>query len=91
MHECGGGDERILNPRVGLVQMPTYIHTGFVGRCELFSREYVILKNSVIHHILLSMRYGSLVEILCSREEANLILDRAIQFYPTAAPTYARV
>lgn len=71
--------------------MPTYIHTGFVGRCELFSREYVILKNSVIHHILLSMRYGSLVEILCSREEANLILDRAIQFYPTAASTYARV
>jgi hypothetical protein len=68
------------------VKMPIAVYLGFVGRCQLSSREYVVLKNAVVAHVPEDTRYGNVVEILCSTEDAKLILDRASKFYPSAAP-----
>ena len=62
--------------------MPLDTHRCFLARLPLPSRGYAILKNSVIERT----RDSSIVEILCQIEDAKLILDRAYQFYPGAAP-----
>jgi len=59
------------------------IYAGFLGRCLLSSREYAVLKNSVVDRISGSLR---IVEILCSPAEASLIRDHAKRFYPAAVP-----
>ena len=67
------------------VKIPIGIYLGFVGRCQLSSREYVVLRNAIVTHVPEEAIDGNVVEILCSSEDAKLILDRANKFYPSAA------
>ena len=65
-----------------LLKMPLDCYRNFLGRFPLPSRGYAILKNSVIERT----RDSSIVEMLCQTKDAKLILERAYQFYPGAAP-----
>ena len=66
-----------------LVKLPIGIYQGFMSRCLLSSREYAILKNSLIIH---KSQDENIVEFLCRIGEAKLLLDHARQFYPNAVP-----
>jgi hypothetical protein len=68
-----------------LIQMPLAVCRGFIGRCPLDSREYEILKNSVISHVPEYLREGNVVELFCNAKDAELLLARAKSFYPAAA------
>jgi hypothetical protein len=61
-----------------VVKMPMEIYAGFLGRCLLSSREYAVLKNSVVD------RASGSLQILCSPAEASLIREHAKRFYPAA-------
>ena len=62
------------------ISLPMAVYHGFLGRCKLGSRRYEILRNSMLEH-----REGqSIVEILCSQEDADILLDHAISYYPPA-------
>jgi hypothetical protein len=63
-----------------MIEMPLAVYQGLLGRCLLSSREYEILKNSVITH-----RPQNMVEFLCGADDAKLLLTRAKLFYPVAA------
>ena len=67
-----------------LVKMPLDTYLGFLGRFPLASRGYAVLKNSIIERTLPD-NY-SIVEVFCRIDDVNLILERANQFYPLAAP-----
>lgn len=67
-----------------LVKMPITTYIGFLGRCPLLSREYAVLRNSLITHTPTGGH--SIIEFLCQFAEAKLILERATNFYPDAAP-----
>ena len=69
-----------------LISIPIEHYQALVGRCLLASREYAILRNSVINHVPTSFREGNVVEILCALDDATLILDLARRVYPSAAP-----
>ena len=68
-----------------LIEMPLGIYHGWIGRCLLDSREYGILKNSIIGRVPEYLRDGNVVECLCSIEDAKLLLTHAKQYYPVAA------
>ena len=68
-----------------LIEMPLAVYHGFMGRCLLASREYAILKNSVINHVPEYLRDGNVVECLCTVEDAKLLLRHAKLFYPLAS------
>lgn len=61
------------------------MYLGLIGRCPLDSREYAVLKNAIVERIQQAVGFRNLVEILCSSEDAKLMLDRARQFYPAAS------
>ena len=63
--------------------MPVRVYYAFLGRCPTASREYAVLKNSMVEPIPLG-NYN--VETLCEVHDAELLLDRAKQFYPEAVP-----
>jgi hypothetical protein len=67
------------------VRMPVDVYVGLLGRCPLDSREYAILRNAIIQHVQQAVGFRSLLEILCSPEDAKLMLERAERFYPVAA------
>lgn len=69
-----------------LVSVPIAPYQALLGRCLLASREYAVLKNSVINHVPTNRREGNIVEILCEVDDAKLILDLAKRVYPTAVP-----
>jgi hypothetical protein len=69
-----------------LIEMPLATYRGFMGRCLLESREYVLLKNSVIGHVPEFVRDGNVVEFFCTVDDAKLLLTRAKLFFPAAAP-----
>ena len=69
-----------------LVKLPIEIYQGFMGRCLLSSREYAILRNSLIIHTPKESQDKSIVEFLCRIGEAKLLLDHTQQFYPNAVP-----
>ena len=66
-----------------LVKLPIGIYQGFMGRRPLSSREYAILRNSLIIH---KSRDENIVEFLCRIGEAKLLLDHGRRFYPNAVP-----
>jgi hypothetical protein len=68
-----------------MVAMPLQIYHGLLGRCPLLSREYAILRNSVIVHLP-----DDTLEILCDVSEAGMILDHARAFHPVAVPYLER-
>jgi hypothetical protein len=67
-----------------LVEMPLGIYQGLLGRCVLSSREYELLKNSVVSRSPIYLRFRNVVESLCELDDAKLLLNRAKLFYPGA-------
>ena len=65
--------------------MPVPVFRAFLGRCVLTSREYAILRNSVIDHIP-DAAPNDWIEILCDRVNASILLDHARRVFPAAAP-----
>jgi hypothetical protein len=61
--------------------MPVWVYYAFLGRCPTASREYAVLKNSIIEPVA---RGNYNVETRCEVHDAELLLDRAKQFYPEA-------
>jgi hypothetical protein len=66
-----------------LLKLPVEIHAGFLHACPLVSREYEILKNSLVRE---SPTGEPIVEILCESAEVKLLLDRAEEYYSDAVP-----
>ena len=62
--------------------MPARVYYGFLGRFAAVSREYAVLKNSHVQPTAL----GDRIETLCDVRDTELLLDRANQFFPEAAP-----
>jgi hypothetical protein len=67
-----------------LIEMPLTIYQAFLGRCALGSREYELLRNSVVSRAPIYARIGIVVEFLCDVDDAKLLLTRAKLFYPLA-------
>jgi hypothetical protein len=67
-----------------LIEMPLGVYQGLLGRCALSSREYEVLKNSVVTRTPIYLRFRNVVEILCDLDDAKLLLNRAKLFYPGA-------
>ena len=67
------------------VEIPLPYYQAFIGRCDLQSREYHVLRNAIIHHVPEYLRDGNVAILLCSEADAELLLRRAAQFFPLAA------
>lgn len=57
----------------------------FVAECDITSREYSILKNSIVARDPAEPGRQA-IKILCDKEEALQLLDTAKRLYPKAAP-----
>ena len=68
-----------------LVEIPLACYQGFIGRCDLDSREYRVLRNAIIDHVPEYLRDGNVATLLCTEDDAKLLVRRAKQFYPIAA------
>jgi hypothetical protein len=63
--------------------MPLRVHSSFLERLTLGSREYAVLTTMVIKR---DPPRDSTVEIACDNADAFLLLRRAREFYPEALP-----
>lgn len=68
-----------------VVEIPLAYYQAFIGRCYLESREYHVLRNAIIDHVPAHLRDGNVATLLCSEDDARVLLRRAKQFYPIAA------
>jgi len=68
-----------------VIEIPLAYYQAFIGRCYLESREYHVLRNAIIDHVPVHLRDGNIARLLCSQDDAKLLLRRAKQFYPIAA------
>jgi len=68
-----------------LIEMPVTIYQTFLGRCPSLSREYELLRNSVVSRTPIYGRFGNVVECLCELDDAKLLLTRAKVSYPLAS------
>jgi hypothetical protein len=68
-----------------LIEMPVGVYQDFLGRCLLSSREYEVLKNSVVSRAPIYLRFRNVVDILCRLDDAKLLLNRSKLFYPGAS------
>jgi hypothetical protein len=69
-----------------LIELPREHYDLFAAECDIKSPEYSILKNSIVAGGPETGRDRRTIEMLCDREEADLLLDAAKRLYPTAAP-----
>jgi hypothetical protein len=67
-----------------LIEIPLGVYQELLGRCVLSSREYAVLKNSVVSRSPIYLRFRNVVESLCELDDAKLLLNRAKLFYPAA-------
>ena len=58
----------------------------FVAGCDIASREYSILKNGIIASDQSDRRQRRVIEILCDKDEAVLLLGAATELYPALVP-----
>jgi hypothetical protein len=72
-----------------LISFPVTTYIGFLGRCLLFSRECAVLKNGVVEQAPDAARGTIFIKIRCGREDAELLLRRAIRIYAAAIPYIA--
>ena len=56
-------------------------YLGFLGRCQLESREYSALKTAIVER-----EAEAIVKILCDLSDAELLLQHAKKFYAAAVP-----
>ena len=68
-----------------LVEIPLAYYQAFIGRCDLDSREYHVLRNAIIHHVPKYLHDGNVATLICTEDDANLLVRRAKQFYPIVA------
>jgi hypothetical protein len=68
------------------LSLPLAVYHGFLGRCKLDSRPYEILRNSIVDRAP-GLQEKSAVHVLCSKEDANILLKHAIAHYPQAIPS----
>jgi len=68
-----------------LIEMPVTIYQTFLGRCPLLSREYELLRNSIVSRTPVYVRLETVVEFLCELADAELLLTRAKVSYPPAS------
>ena len=68
-----------------LIEMPVTIYQTFLGRCPSLSREYELLRNSIVSRTPLDVRLAIVVDFLCELDEAELLLTRANVSYPLAS------
>jgi hypothetical protein len=57
-----------------------------LARCEMSSREYAIMKNSIVDYLPDQDRAAATVTIICEIGEARMLLNHANRFYPDATP-----
>jgi hypothetical protein len=57
-----------------LVDLPLAYYQAFIGRCDLDSREYQVLRNAIIDHVPEYLRDGNITTLLCSEQDAKLLL-----------------
>ena len=67
-----------------LIEMPVVIYQTFLGRCPSLSREYELLRNSIVSRTPIDVRLAIVVECLCELDDAELLLARAKISYPLA-------
>ncbi|MEX0805814.1 MAG: hypothetical protein WD688_21225 [Candidatus Binatia bacterium] len=68
-----------------LIEMSPEHYELFVAECDITSREYSILKNSLVARDPAEPDRRT-IKILCDKEEALQLLDAAKRLYPNAAP-----
>jgi hypothetical protein len=68
-----------------LIRLPPEHYDLFVAACEITSPEYTILKNNIVARHQ-SSEGPPMVEILCTMDEAKLLLEAARRVYPEAVP-----
>ena len=57
-----------------------------LARCEMSSRDYAIMKNSVVSTDGEHGQEHGMVTIVCEVGEAKMLLNHASRFYPDAVP-----
>jgi hypothetical protein len=73
-----------------LIQMSQEHYDLFVAECDITSREYSILKNSIVVRNQETGEERRTIEILCDKEEADQLLDTATRLYPDAVPDISK-
>jgi hypothetical protein len=66
-----------------ILKMPANVNMSLLGSCPVESREYAVLKNSVVAEPADRER---IIETICELHDAELLLAHAKQFYPEAVP-----
>lgn len=66
-----------------LIEMPAEHYDLFVAECDINSREYSLLKNALVLRDGNS-RENRVIDILCDKEELEILLEAANRVYPKA-------
>lgn len=69
-----------------LIEMSRERYDLFVAELDIKSPAYTILKNNIVPQGQRAARDAQTIEILCDKEEADLLLDAARRLYPAAVP-----
>lgn len=69
-----------------LIEMPREHYDVFAAELDIASREYSILKNNIVGTGPETGPGRPTIEIVCDKEEAELLLDAATRVYPAAIP-----
>jgi hypothetical protein len=64
------------------IEIPLRVYDGFVDKCDQASREYVILKNTLL--VRWEPKQDCVAEICCSLEDADKLIVLASAIYPDA-------
>jgi hypothetical protein len=74
-NDWGGANRTMFEESnmVVLIEMPLTIYQAFLGRCVLGSRESELLRNSVLSHAPVYVRFGNVVECRYELEDAELL------------------
>jgi hypothetical protein len=72
-----------------LIEMPREHYDLFAAELDIKSPAYTVLKNGIVPKSQKAAGGARTIEILCEKEEADLLLDAAHRHYPAAAPSIA--
>jgi hypothetical protein len=67
-----------------LVEMNFNRYYRLLAKCEMSSREYALMKNSVLNHAPEHAQDNGTFTIVCEMGEAKMLLNHANRFYPDA-------
>ncbi|MGH7767264.1 MAG: hypothetical protein ACREQP_07400 [Candidatus Binatia bacterium] len=72
------------------IEMSREHYDLFAAELDIKSPAYTVLKNNIVPKGQPTARDAQTIEILCEKEEAELLLDAATRHYPAAAPSIAK-